>query len=120
MVHGPVVRDHSIEVPKKVRALALKSALSRRLAERNLWVLDKVELEEIKTRKMAEIVNKFGWDEVLVVLPEQDEAVQLASRNLPGVKVLPAIGLNVYDILSHRHLAITLGALERVNERFGR
>ena len=120
VAHGPVPRNHAIGVPKKVRATALKAALSRRLEDGSLWVLDRVVLDEIKTRKFVEILKAFGWEEALFVLPDQDECVSKASRNLPGVKVLPVVGLNVYDILSHRHLVMTIDAVERVVERLGR
>lgn len=120
VAHGPVQHSHAIDVPKKVRRAALKAALTQRLADGTLWVLDKVELEEIKTRGFMDIVKAFGWDEVLLVLPEKDEKVMKSSRNVPGITVLPAIGLNVYDILKHHHLAMTVGAVEKVVERLGR
>jgi len=120
VVHGPVLRSHAIEVPKKVRSAALKAALSRRVEDGTFWVLDKIAIDEAKTRKFVEILRAFGWGKVLVVLPEKDDTILLSSRNIPGVTVLPAVGLNVYDILQHQHLVLTLGALERVVERLGR
>lgn len=117
---GPQVRSHAFDVPKKVRMAALRAALTRRLEDQCLWVLDKVELEEIKTKKFIEIMKAFGWDQALVVLSEKDENVLLSARNIPGITVMPVEGLNVYDILKHRHLAITVSAIERITERLGR
>ncbi len=120
VVHGPQVRSHAFKVPKKVRRAALCSALSRRVQDERLWVLDKLELEEIKTRLMKQVLDTFGWDKVVIVLPEVDEVVRKSARNIPGLTVLPVEGLNVYDILRHGHLVVTVDALNRINERLGR
>lgn len=120
VVHGPHNRTHEIRVPKKVRRAAMRSALSRRLEDGSLWVLDRVHLEEMKTRLVKVIADRFGWDEVLVVVRDPDEKLLRAARNLPNVKVVPVEGLNVYDILNHRNLALTVDAVELVTERYGR
>ena len=120
VVHGPVVRSHAFKVPKKVRRAALCSALSRRVQDESFWVLDKLELPEIKTRLMKQVLDTFGWDKVCIVLPEVDETVRRSARNIPGLTVLPVEGLNVYDILRHGHLVVTVDALNRLNERLGR
>ncbi len=120
VVHGPQVRSHAFKVPKKVRRAALCSALSRRVQDERLWVLDKLELPEIKTRLMKQVLDTFGWDKVCIVLPEVDEVVRKSARNIPGLTVLPVEGLNVYDILRHGHLVVTVDALERLNQRLGR
>ncbi len=120
VVHGPVVRSHAFKVPKKVRRAALCSALSRRVQDEKLWVLDKLELPEIKTRLMKQVLDTFGWDKVCIVLPEVDETVRRSARNIPGLTVLPVAGLNVYDILRHGHLVVTVDALNRLYERLGR
>jgi large subunit ribosomal protein L4 len=120
VVHGPQVRSHAFKVPKKVRRAALCSALSRRVQDERLWVLDKLELPEIKTRLMKQVLDTFGWDKVCIVLPEVDESVRKSARNIPGLTVLPVEGLNVYDILRHGHLVVTVDALERLNQRLGR
>ncbi len=120
VVHGPVVRSHAIKVPKKVRRAALCSALSRRVQDEAFWVLDKLELPEIKTRLMKQVLDNFGWEKVCIVLPEVDEVVRRSARNIPGLTVLPVDGLNVYDILRHGHLVVTVDALARIDERLGR
>jgi large subunit ribosomal protein L4 len=120
IVHGPQVRSHAFKVPKKVRRAALCSALSRRVQDERLWVLDKLELPEIKTRLMKQVLDTFGWDKVCIVLPEVDENVLKSARNIPGLTVLPVEGLNVYDILRHGHLVVTVDAIERLNQRLGR
>ncbi len=120
VVHGPQVRSHAFKVPKKVRRAALCSALSRRVQDERLWVLDKLELPEIKTRLMKQVLDTFGWDKVCIVLPEVDENVLKSARNIPGLTVLPVEGLNVYDILRHGHLVVTVDAIERLNQRLGR
>ncbi len=120
IVHGPTPRSHAIDVPKKVRRAALRAALSRRVEDGTLWVLDRIELEEVKTRRFQEIVDAFDWDKVLVVLPVKDDGILRAARNIPGVAVLPVEGLNVYDVLRHRHLAVTAEAVPRIVERLGR
>jgi large subunit ribosomal protein L4 len=120
IAHGPQVRSHAIKVPKKVRRAALCSALSRRVQDQALWVLDKIELPEVKTRLMKQVQNAFGWEKAVIVLPELDETVRLSARNIPGLTILPVEGLNVYDILRHGHLVLTVGALARLNERLGR
>ncbi|MBN1335552.1 MAG: 50S ribosomal protein L4 [Deltaproteobacteria bacterium] len=120
VVHGPTPRSHAIDVPRKVRRAALCAALTRRVEDGTLWVLDQITLDEIKTRKFQEIVDAFAWDKVLLVLPQKDEAVLRAARNIPGVAVLPVEGLNVYDVLRHRHLALLADAVPRIVERLGR
>jgi len=120
VVHGPHVRSHAFKVPKKVRRAALCSALSRRVQDERLWVLDKIELPEIKTRLMKQVLDAFGWDKVVIVVAEVDEVLRRSARNIPGLTVLPVEGLNVYDILRHGHLVVTVDALNRLNERLGR
>jgi len=118
--HGPKkTANHAISVPKRVRRAALRMALTRRLEDQALWVLDNVELPEAKTRNFKAIVDAFGWDQVLLVLAEQDEAVSRSARNIPGVLVLPVEGLNVYDILRHKNLALTQGAVDALQTRLG-
>jgi len=118
--HGPKkTANHAISVPKRVRRAALRMALTRRLEDQALWVLDNVELAEAKTRNFKAIVDAFEWDQVLLVLAEQDEAVSRSARNIPGVLVLPAEGLNVYDILRYKNLALTQGAVDALQTRLG-
>jgi large subunit ribosomal protein L4 len=119
VVHGPHFRSHAHSMPKKMRRAALISALSRRAAEGSVVVLDELTLPEIKTRQVADLVQRFELDKVLVVLAEKDDTVVRSARNIPGVTVLPVGGLNVYDVLRHNTIALTKDALAGVVERLG-
>jgi len=120
VVHGPVPRDHGHKVSKKVRRAALRSALSRRVEESALTVIDSFQLEQIKTRDFAAVMDQFGFDELLLVLPEKDNTVSRSARNIPNVKVLPVIGLNVYDVLDHKNIAVTQAAVDALVDRLAR
>lgn len=115
-VHGPVVRDHGYSLNKKVRRLGLIFALSQKLAEGKLVVLDTV-VGVSKTSELNVKLKKLGWGKTLVVDAVVDEGFARASRNLIGVDVLPVIGANVYDILQHETLAITAAGLEGLKRR---
>lgn len=118
VAHGPKPRDWSIDLPKKVRRLGLRCALSDRMREGRLVVLDRAELEQPKTRILAERLRAFGWESVLFVTEDTPERnFALAARNIPRVQVLPQIGANVYDILRHEHLVLTREAAKRLEER---
>jgi large subunit ribosomal protein L4 len=119
-VFGPQPRSHSFLLPKKVRRAALKSALSRRLGEQALVVLDQVSLPEVKTKYFQAFMKNFGFESLLLVVAQDDTAVRLSSRNIPGVTVLPVAGLNVYDILRHRNIALTAPAIALIVERLTR
>lgn len=115
---GPKVRDHAIDLPKKVRKLALKVALSARANEGKLVVLENPTLAEPKTKILAEKLQKLNWGNALVVgAGEFDQNFTLASRNLIGIDLLPEAGANVYDILRHDTLVLTKEALESLNAR---
>ncbi|MCB9793334.1 MAG: 50S ribosomal protein L4 [Alphaproteobacteria bacterium] len=120
IVHGPVPRDHGHKVPKKVRRAALRSALSRRVEESALTVLDAFELEAIKTKDFADVLKRFGFEDLLLVLPEKDEVIVRSARNIPNVKVLPVVGLNVYDVLDHKNVAVTKAAVDALVDRLAR
>lgn len=120
VVFGPQPRSHGFAVPKKVRRAALKSALSRRVQDQALWVLDQIALPEAKTRHFAGFMKTFGFDSLLVVVDQPDTALSMASRNIPGVTVLPVVGLNVYDVLRHRNVAVTNAAIAPIVERLSR
>jgi large subunit ribosomal protein L4 len=117
VVHGPHNRSHAHKMPKKVRRAALKSALSRRAEENAVTVFDAFELSEIKTKAFIDVMKTFEMDEILLVLPELDDTIARSARNIPGVKILPVAGLNVYDILDHKNLAFTTAAIEAVVAR---
>jgi len=116
---GPVVRSHAFDLPKKVRALALRHALSSKAKSDNLIVLDTAKLAEPKTKAAKDAFAKLGLTSVLVIDgAELDQNFALAARNLPKVDVLPVQGINVYDILRHEKLVLTKAALESLEARF--
>lgn len=115
---GPHPRDHSIDLPKKVRALGLKCALSSKAAEGKILVLDEAKLAEPKTKVLASALQKLGLGSALVITgPEVERNFGLASRNLPLVRVLPVPGLNVYDVLRRDTLVLTRDAIAGIQER---
>lgn len=116
-VFGPDPRSYAYKVPKKVRRLALKMALSSKLQEDKLVVLDNFELEKIKTKDFLAVVEALNVDNVLIVTDQKNNNLELSSRNVPGVKVLRTEGLNVYDILKHHTLILLESALEGIEGR---
>ena len=114
---GPKPRDYSYKLPKKVRKLGVRMALSARFSENNMLVLDGFELADIKTKKFAEVMKKLNIENVLIVIPEKNENLEKSSRNVLGYKVIPADGLNVYDILLHRSLVLLQPCLGQLEER---
>jgi len=119
VVHGPVVRDHGYDLPKKVRRLGLISALSQKQRDGKLVVLDAAAGGSGKTRDLKAKLNALGWKSVLVVDRAVDDGFLKASRNIIGIDVLPTVGANVYDILAHDLLAITTAGIEGLRERLG-
>ena len=117
-VHGPVVRDHGYDLPKKVRRLGLISALSQKLAEGRLIVLDEAN-GTARTSELARKLKVLGWNSALIVDGVVDEGFLRAARNLPRIDVLPGIGANVYDILDHEVLAITRAGVQALTQRLG-
>ena len=116
---GPKPRDHSIDLPKKVRALALKHALSSKAKSDTLVVLDKCELKDGKTKELKTRFAKLGLGSVLIIDGAAlQDAFARAARNLPDVDVLPVQGINVYDILRHEKLVLTKAAVEALEARF--
>jgi large subunit ribosomal protein L4 len=116
-VFGPVPRSYSYKLPKKVRRLAIKSALSSKVLENNIVVLDNLTLEAPKTKEMVKILNNISVDrKALIVTDDVNENVTLSARNIPGVTVVTANGINVLDVLNHDKLVITKAAVEKVEE----
>lgn len=118
-VHGPVVRGHGYDLPKKVRRLGLISALSQKAADGKLVVLDAAAGGSGKTRDLKAKLLALGWKSVLVVDHTVDQGFLQASRNIIGIDVLPTVGANVYDILRHDVLAITTAGIEGLKARLG-
>ena len=117
VVFGPDQRDYSYKPPKKVRKLALKMALSSKLRENELVVLDQFELDEIKTKKFVDVLKVLKLDNALIVTDKHNDHLELSSRNVPDVKVLRNEGLNVYDILKHRMLVLLEPAVKNIEGR---
>lgn len=110
-------RDFSYVLPKKVRRLALKSALSQKVLDEKLILIDKFELENGKTKEMVNILSTFGADKKpLIILGEKNEAVERATRNLPNARVLYTNTMNTYQILNHQNLILTKDALDKIEE----
>ncbi len=117
VIFGPDPKSYSYNVPKKVRKLALKMALTSKFQENAIVVLDRFELEKIKTRKFVEVLNSLNVKNVLIVTDEKNENLELSSRNVPGVKVLRTEGLNVYDILKHKNLILAESSIKLIEGR---
>lgn len=115
---GPVVRSHEIKLPKKVRALALKHALSTKAKDAQLVILDEAKAEAPKTKQLRDTLDKLGWTSALIIDgPDVDENFALAARGIPHLDVLPAQGINVYDILRCDKLVLTKAAVEALEAR---
>ncbi|MEM7437654.1 MAG: 50S ribosomal protein L4 [Myxococcota bacterium] len=117
-VHGPKPRDFGYRPPRKMRLGALKGALSLKLREGRLLVVKDFELEEIKTKKLAEVLDKLQVnDGALIVDGKENEKLRLSARNLRSHSVLPPEGVNLYDLLRHEHLVLTETAVEALEAR---
>ncbi|MDB5085286.1 MAG: ribosomal protein [Bacilli bacterium] len=119
-VFGPTPRSYAFKLPKKVRRLALKSALSTKVISGSLLVLDSLSFAAPKTKDMIQVLAnlKLNGKKALVIGSASSENVQLSAHNIPGVKYVPATDINVYDLLNHDHLVITKDAVARVEEVF--
>lgn len=114
---GPKPRDYSYAIPKKMRRLALKSAFSSKVAAEEMMVLDTLSLDEIKTKKIAEMLKALSAGrKVLIVLPEKNENVILSARNIPGVKTCMVNTLNVYDVLNADSFIVVKDAVAQIEE----
>ncbi|MCG8587976.1 MAG: 50S ribosomal protein L4 [Proteobacteria bacterium] len=118
-VFGPVPRGHQHSLNKKTRKAALRSALSQRLQEEAITVVDELVLDEFKTKRMLAILEAVGVgsESTLIVVNGENEQVEVSAQNLPGVDVLRVEGLNVYDVLRHQKLLLTKDALAQVETR---
>ncbi|AZV61807.1 50S ribosomal protein L4 [Peribacillus castrilensis] len=117
VVFGPTPRSYAYKLPKKVRRLAIKSALSAKALEENILVLESLSFEAPKTKEFVAVLKNLSVDtKTLVVTDGLDEKVALSARNIPGVTVVEADGLNVLDVVSHNKLILTKSAVEKVEE----
>ncbi len=119
VIFGPMQRSYAYNLPKKVRALALKMALSSKLASDSLRVIDTFDLEEIKTKAFVDVTRALGLKKVLVVTSDDDRNLFLSSRNVPGIKVIKTEGLNVYDILKYDVLLLVESSIQGIEGRLG-
>jgi len=117
VVFGPDGRIYAFRVPKKVRKLALKMALSSKLQYNELIVLDKFELKQIKTKDFVDLLNSLNLTNALIVTGEKNENLELSSRNVPDIKVLRSQGLNVYDILKYKTLILLEPVIKTIEGR---
>jgi large subunit ribosomal protein L4 len=116
---GPLVRSHAIELPKKVRALALRHALSAKAKDGGIVILDQAALTDGKTKALKAQFGKLGFANALIVDGASvDEKFALAARNIPQIDVLPVQGINVYDIMRRQKLVLTKAALDALEARF--
>ena len=115
---GPLVRSHAFKMPRKVRALALRTALSAKQADGKLIILSETKTKSAKTADLVKQVKKLGWDSALIIDgAEVDQNFGLAARNIKGIDILPQQGANVYDILRCDTLVLTKDAVEKLVER---
>jgi large subunit ribosomal protein L4 len=116
IVFGPLPRDYGYKVPKKVRKQALKSALTQKLVEDKLIIVDSISLDSIKTKKFLSIMGNLNISDALII--DQDNLnLRLSARNVPKIKVLQPDGLNTYDILRYDYLVLTAPSVKKIEER---
>jgi large subunit ribosomal protein L4 len=116
-VFGPDPRDYSYKVPKKVRKLALKMALTSKLKDDELLVVDKFEFEQIKTKKFLEAAENLKITNALIVIDDKNENLELSARNISNIKVLHIKGLNVVDILKYKNLVLVESSIKAIEGR---
>ena len=116
VVFAPKPRDYSFKMNKKEKNLALKSALTSRVAENKIIVLDSIKFEEIKTKNMVAVLDNLKVNKALVVLNDNDQNVVLSARNIPNVKTASTNTINVYDILKYDQLIVTKDAVATIEE----
>ncbi|HIJ69194.1 MAG TPA: 50S ribosomal protein L4 [Deltaproteobacteria bacterium] len=115
-IHGPQPRDYEMRIPKKVRRLALKMALSQKVLDDGFKVIDQLRLDRIRTKDFVDLLDRFELGKTLVVLPEPDEIIEKSARNIPNVKVLRSEGLNVYDLLNYHAVILSRECVSRIEE----
>ena len=116
-VFGPDPRSYSYKVPKKIKRLALKMALSSKLKEDNIIVLDKFELDKIKTKEFLSVMGALNTKNALIITEKENKNLELSSRNIPEIKVLRVEGMNVHDILKYKRLVLLEASLEPIKGR---
>jgi large subunit ribosomal protein L4 len=117
VIFGPSQRSYAIKVPKKVRKLALKMALSSKLEDQTITVIDDFKLEAVKTKELALVLKTLNLSDLLIVSDAEDTKLLMSSRNIPDVKVIKTEGLNVYDILKFKNLLLVEDSIKNIEGR---
>jgi large subunit ribosomal protein L4 len=117
VIFGPSQRSYAIKVPKKVKKLALKMALSSKAEDKTVFVIDDFNLEAIKTKALAMVLENLDLTDILIVSDAEDNQLLLSSRNIPDVKVIKTEGLNVYDILKYKNLLLVQDSIQNIERR---
>ncbi|MFZ5571612.1 MAG: 50S ribosomal protein L4 [Thermodesulfobacteriota bacterium] len=117
VVFGPNPRDYEYRIPKKKKKMAIKMALSSKFSESELMVIDDLTMNEIKTKKVAEMAQALKIEHALIVTEAENRNLELSARNIPGIKVLRSQGLNVYDILKYSNLVLSESAVKAIEGR---
>ncbi len=119
VVFGPISRSHDFKVNRKEMRSALRSALSKRVQDGAVVVLDDLRFDAPKTRDFKAFLGRFGIEDAVIVLGAPDEVVERSGRNIPGIRVMPPVGVNVYDVLLRSRLVMTRSAVEALTNRLG-
>jgi large subunit ribosomal protein L4 len=114
IIFGPTPRDYAFKVPKKVRRLALISALSMKFKEERMTILRDFPMEEIKTKRFQEAIDLFGFKKALFVIDQPRPILERSSRNIPGVKMIRSEGVNVYDLLKYDHVVLLEPSIQKI------
>ncbi|MDA3843157.1 MAG: 50S ribosomal protein L4 [Candidatus Kapabacteria bacterium] len=119
-IHGPVPHKYTIDLPKKVKRLARKSAFSTRISENNIKIVEDFTFDEIKTKQMTEVLKslELSGEKTLILVPKVDEKVYISARNIPNVKVAPADLASTYDILNHKKILILKSSIDTIDKTF--
>lgn len=117
VIFGPNPRSYEKRIPKKVKRLALKMALSSKFQENKITVLDAFSMDNIKTKVAVSILETLKLENSLIVIDARNEALELSTRNIPGVKIMRPEGLNVYDILKHKNLVLLASSIKFIEGR---
>jgi len=116
IVFAPKPRDYRVSVPKSMRRVAMKSALTSKVQDNEMIVLESLAFDAPKTKDMVKVLNAFETKKTLIVVAESNENVYKSARNIPGVAVVPVNNINVYDILKYENLMITRDAVSKIEE----
>ncbi|QGU96494.1 50S ribosomal protein L4 [Clostridium bovifaecis] len=116
IVFAPKPREYRMSIPKSMRRVAMKSALTTKVNDNNIVILESLELEAPKTKEMVKVINTFEAKKPLIVVPENNEVVYKSVRNIEGATVIPVNNLNVYDILKHDKFIVTKEAVAKIEE----